>query len=157
MERENKINDYFNRLVKWISTEYESYSKIIIGYNAGWKRNVNMGRTNNRNFYEIPYAKLINKLRDVLEKNNQELVIIEESYTSKCDALSLEPIKKKANGTYLGKRVKRGLFSSAIRVLLNADLNGAINILRKWYEKNGKIYRRVKGQKLCNPVITNIP
>lgn len=53
----------------------------------------------------------------------------EESYTSKCDSLALEPIKK--HDVYLGRRVKRGLFKSSVGNLINADINGAINIGRK--------------------------
>ena len=54
---------------------------------------------------------------------------IGEAYTSKVDSLALEPICKQIK--YLGKRVKRGLFQSSIGKVLNADINGAINILRK--------------------------
>ena len=53
----------------------------------------------------------------------------EESYTSKCDALALEEVCKHEN--YLGKRVKRGLFRSSVGKIINADQNGALNILRK--------------------------
>ena len=53
----------------------------------------------------------------------------EESYTSKCDALALEPIGK--HEEYLGRRVKRGLFRSSTGKVINADQNGALNILRK--------------------------
>lgn len=53
----------------------------------------------------------------------------EESYTSKCSALDLEPLKTHEN--YLGKRTKRGLFVSLNGIKINADLNGALNILRK--------------------------
>ena len=59
----------------------------------------------------------------------------EESYTSKCSALDLEPICKKE--TYLGKRMKRGLFKTSSDVLINADVNGACNILRKHKSKSG--------------------
>ena len=154
VRRKNKINDYFNKLVKWLVTKYANCSKVIVGYNEGWKTNVNMGNETNRKFYEIPYRKLLNKLRDALEKNNQELVIIEESYTSKCDALSLEKICR--HKKYLGKRVKRGLFSSAKGKLINADLNGAINIYRKWCEREGKPLKKIKGESLYNPQIINI-
>ena len=53
----------------------------------------------------------------------------EESYTSKCDALALEPIGK--HEQYLGRRTKRGLFRSSTGKLINADQNGALNIMRK--------------------------
>jgi len=53
----------------------------------------------------------------------------EESYTSKCSALDREDVKKQE--IYLGKRVKRGMFRSSKGIRINADLNGALNILRK--------------------------
>jgi putative transposase len=58
-----------------------------------------------------------------------KVIITEESYTSKCSFLDLEEIKKQEN--YAGKRVKRGLFKSANGTLINADVNGGYNILRK--------------------------
>ena len=57
------------------------------------------------------------------------LIECEESYTSKCNALAFEKIQK--HDVYLGKRVKRGLFQSFVGKLINADVNGALNILRK--------------------------
>jgi putative transposase len=152
--RENKINDYFNKIVKWITKKYANCENIIIGYNEGWKKNVNMGKTMNGKFYQIPYRKLIIKLKNELEKNNQKLIITEESYTSKCDALALEKIGKHEN--YKGKRIKRGLYSSSTGKLINADLNGAINIMRKWEEKQGIKITKVKGEKIYNPKKINI-
>lgn len=148
--RENKINDYFNKIVKWISKTYKDCETIIIGYNTGWKTNVNMGKKMNGQFYDIPYRKLITKLQNKLEKNNQCLEETEESYTSKCDALALEEIGY--HNKYLGKRVKRGLFSSSTGVLLNADMNGAINIMRKWKQKQGIEMKKITGKNLCNPI-----
>jgi putative transposase len=58
-----------------------------------------------------------------------KVIVTEESYTSKCSFLDLEEIKKQEN--YAGKRVKRGLFKSANGTLINADVNGGYNILRK--------------------------
>jgi len=60
----------------------------------------------------------------------------EESYTSKCSALDLESLNKHDN--YMGKRVKRGLFVSSNGIKINADLNGALNILRKVVPDKGK-------------------
>jgi transposase len=58
-----------------------------------------------------------------------EVIDTEESYTSKCSALELEPLKKQKN--YLGKRIKRGLFKTSQGKLINADLNGSLNVGRK--------------------------
>ena len=55
--------------------------------------------------------------------------LVNEAYTSKCSALDLEPIQKQTE--YKGKRVKRGLFISNKGILVNADINGSLNILRK--------------------------
>ena len=74
---------------------------------------------------------MINKIKDKFKDIGVSVKIIEESYTSKCDALSNEPMRFKK--TYLGKRIYRGLFSSAKNKLINADINGAINIMRKVY------------------------
>ncbi|ATZ81049.1 putative transposase [Bodo saltans virus] len=126
INRKNKIDDYFDKIVAWIEKEYSHKENIIIGYNKGWKTNVNLGRKMNRKFYNIPYSRLLKKLKN---KFGNRIKITEESYTSKCDALGLEEIKY--HDEYLGKRVQRGLFSSSKNKLLNADINGAINIMRK--------------------------
>ena len=126
IKRENIITNYFDQLIKWLSKKYKDKKCIIIGYNEGWKEKVNLGKKNNRKFYNIPYAKLLLKLKTKFEN---KLIVTEESYTSKCDALALEEVKKQEN--YLGNRAKRGLFESSVGKLINADLNGAINIMRK--------------------------
>jgi IS605 OrfB family transposase len=122
-KRENKINDCLNKVVSWISKKYED-KKIIIGYNKGWKTEVNFSKKTNRTFYEIPFSRLIEKLKNKLNVKTRE-----ESYTSKCDALGNEEVK--IQNVYLGSRIKRGLFSSSKGKLINADINGSINILRK--------------------------
>lgn len=58
-----------------------------------------------------------------------EAVLQEESYTSKCSFLDNESVEK--HDTYMGKRVKRGLFMSSNGTLINADANGAYNIMKK--------------------------
>lgn len=107
---------------------------IVIGFNKQWKNEVNMGKKNNRVFYGFPHSTLIKYIEYKAKLFGIKVVIQEESYTSKCDSLALEPVQKSL--AYLGKRVKRGLFQSSIGKLINADVNGAINILRKWFEKN---------------------
>lgn len=102
---------------------------LAVGYNVGWKQNVNMGKKNNQRFVQMPFARLINYLRYKCEMIGIEFILQEESYTSKCDALALEPIGK--HKEYLGRRVKRGLFQSSTGKVINADHNGALNILRK--------------------------
>jgi len=82
---------------------------------------------------------------------NFNVITTEESYTSKCDSLNLEKIGKKENNIYDGLRIKRGLYGSARKKLINADLNGAINIMRKQINLN-----EINGFNLYNPKIINI-
>ena len=128
-ERKNKLNGEINKIINKLIKTYNDKKYFIIGYNEGWKTKVNIGRNNNRQFYDIPYSRIIQKLKEKLLSNGKLLIITEESYTSKCDSLSLEKLSK--NEFYLGKRIHRGLFISSIGKAINADLNGAINIMRK--------------------------
>ena len=122
---------------------------IIIGYNQNWKDKINMGKKNNRNFYQIAYKQLIEKLEEKLKCINKKMILVKESYTSKCDALALESIGY--HETYLGNRKKRGLFESSTQKLINADLNGAINIMRKYVNLN-----YINQTNVCNPTVIKI-
>ncbi len=84
---------------------------------------------NNQKFVSIPHANYINMITYKALLEGIEVVAREESYTSKCSFLDNETIKK--HNEYKGKRVKRGLFKSAMGLKINADVNGACNILRK--------------------------
>jgi len=143
--RLRKLKGKMNEIVSKLKELYSHKKLIVIGYNEGWKNKVNMGNKNNRKFYEIPYAKLISKMQNAFEATTK-IEVINESYTSICDALGNEEVKK--HDMYKGNRIKRGLFSSSVGKLINADLNGAINILRKYAENK---YNKIKGEGLCNP------
>lgn len=129
--RDNYIKDYLHKTAtKIINIAIEKGIKTIaVGYNKKWKEKCNLGRKNNEKFLSIPHSKLLQYIKYKASQHKIEVIEVEESYTSKCDALALEPIQK--HEKYLGKRVKRGLFQSSIGKLINADVNGALNILRK--------------------------
>jgi putative transposase len=129
--RNNKIDNFIHHTSKFI-IDYcieNRIGNIIIGYNERWKDRINIGKVNNQKFVQIPFFKLISQIRYKGEEVGIKVQTIEESYTSRCDALALEPIEEKER--YLGKRVKRGQFKSSVRMLINADVNGSLNILRK--------------------------
>jgi len=151
LKRKNTINNYFNLIAKWIATEYHHKKLIIIGYNKEWKQNSNLwGKNTNMIFNKIPYCKLIDKIKNKFIQQDKIVLTNEESYTSICDALSLEEICKHKN--YLGNRTERGLFVSAKNKKINADINGAMNIMRKIF----KNMKEIKGKKLCSPERINI-
>lgn len=132
LKRNNKINHYLHCCSKQLIDFCikNKIEKIIIGHNKSWKQNINIGKKNNQNFIQIPFNKLIDQLKYKSQKYTDLTVeIVEESYTSKIDHLSLEYLGK--NDQYIGKHIKRGLFKSQTGKILNADINGAIGILRK--------------------------
>lgn len=102
---------------------------MVIGKNPLWKQEVNIGKKNNQKFVQIPHAEFINQLTCKCQLEGIKVVVQEESYTSKCSFLDNEPIQK--HEVYAGKRLKRGLFKSKNGTLINADVNGSANILRK--------------------------
>ena len=130
-KRNNKVKDYLHKSSRKIVNFLVSnnISTLIIGYNEEWKQNINLGRTNNQAFVNIPFYTFIKQLEYKCKLEGISVILTEESYTSKCSFLDGESIEKHNN--YLGKRIKRGLFKSAEGKLINADLNGSLNILRK--------------------------
>jgi len=130
-KRECKINDYLhkssNYLIKYCLEN--ELNTLIIGYNEFWKQKVNIGKHNNQNFIQIPFHKLIQMLTYKCEKFGINFITHEESYTSKCSFLDGEEITKHDN--YLGNRIKRGLFKTSNGRLINSDVNGSYNILKK--------------------------
>jgi putative transposase len=131
LKRDLKIEDIFHKASRRVIDLCVKHGvkNIVIGNNKGWKQDANMGKKNNQNFVQVPFAKLIHMIRYKAEEIGIRVQVVEESYTSKVDHLAGEPLKKQSQ--YLGKRKKRGLFQSSIGKLLNADINGAIGILRK--------------------------
>jgi len=138
-KRANKLNNEIHKITDFIVKIIKEYNidKVFIGYNKEWKQNINIGKRNNQNFVQIPYQKIVQQLQYKLLLLGIELILIEEAYTSKTSALDLEPIKKQQ--TYKGRRVKRGLFQTAKGVLINADVNGSLNIFRKAISKLKKV------------------
>ena len=130
-KRDRYFEDAFHKVSRQIvdTLVRKHIGTLVVGYNVGWKQNSDMGKKNNQKFVQMPFARLVGYLRYKCEMIGIELISHEESYTSKCDALALEKIGK--HESYLGRRVKRGLFRSSTGRLINADQNGALNILRK--------------------------
>lgn len=131
MKRQNIFDYEFHCLSKRIIQLCieNDIGNIVIGHNKNWKQKSKLGKNTNQTFVQIPFNDLIFKVQYKCEENGINCIITEESYTSKIDHLVNEDMKKQDN--YLGKRIKRGLFKSSCGKILNADINGAIGILRK--------------------------
>ena len=148
-KRDRYIEDAFHKVSRQIvdTLVRKKIGTLVVGYNAGWKQNAGMGKRNNQKFVQMPFARLAGYLRYKCEMIGIEFVEHEESYTSKCDALALETISK--HEEYLGRRVKRGLFRSSTGKVINADQNGALNILRKVVGDSEFIRIVDSGHSLC--------
>ena len=141
-KRNRKVKDYFHKASRYIVNQLVSnqINTLIVGYNKGWKQEVNIGKRNNQKFVGIPFNTLLNMLHYKCNLVGISMIITEESYTSKCSFIDNEEIKKKE--VYDGKRTKRGLYKSKYGRLINADINSSYNIMRKGLKKvalDGKV------------------
>ena len=137
-KRNNRINDYLSKAAREIVNHClnNDIGKLVLGYNEDFQRNSNIGSINNQNFVNIPYGKLRDKLIYLCKLYGIEFKLQEESYTSKASFFDRDeiPIYDKENlqeYVFSGKRIKRGLYQTSGGKLINADCNGALNILRK--------------------------
>ena len=109
---------------------------LVVGYNETFQRNSNIGKQNNQNFVNIPYGQLREKLEYLCKLNGITYVKQEESYTSKSSFWDKDdiPVYNADNPKeyhFSGNRIYRGLYKTAGGKMLNADVNGALNIMRK--------------------------
>jgi len=130
--RTRQINHYMHthsrRIIDLLIAE--GIGTLVIGKNDGWKQEISIGKRNNQNFVQVPHARFIQMLTYKAELVGIQVILTNESHTSKCSFLDDEPICH--HPRYVGKRIKRGLFRAADgRQIINADVNGAYNIIRK--------------------------
>ena len=130
-KRNNKVSDFLHNASKTVVKFCvdNNIDTVVIGKNDGWKQESNMGKRNNQNFVQIPYETFINQIKYKCENYGIKTILTEESYTSGTSFLDNElPTKQNYNKS---RRITRGLFKSNKGVEINADLNGAYQIIRK--------------------------
>ncbi len=132
-----KIKDIFHKARHHIVklAQEEEVCKIVIGQNKSWKQETDMGKKNNQTLCHISHRLLIQMITYKANAVGIQVVVIEESYTSKASFLDHDFIPtygtNDQNATFSGKRMKRGMYRSAKGIGINADVNAAANILRK--------------------------
>ena len=136
--RNNKVNDYMNKSARMIINYClnNDIGTLVCGYNKTFQRNSDIGKKNNQNFVNIPFGKLREKFRYLCKLYGIKYIEQEESYTSKAsffdeDIIPVYNQDTPQTYTFSGKRIKRGLYQCGNGKTLNADINGALNILRK--------------------------
>ena len=130
----NIIGFYSNRLMELLVNE--GISTLVIGHNKNWKDKINIGKVNNQNFVNIPFSKIIDIIKYKAEDLGIKCIEQEESYTSKASFLDNDNIPtfnedENQKYTFSGKRISRNLYKTKNNQIINADLNGALNIMKK--------------------------
>ena len=138
-KRKNKIENYLHKTSRLIVNHLVSNQTniLVIGHSNEWKQDTKMNKANKQNFIQIPFNRLIHMLQYKCTFEGINVIIQEESYTSKASFLDNDfiPVYNADNlqkYTFSGYRQCRGLYKSKIqKKYINADLNGSLNILRK--------------------------
>lgn len=134
-KRSRRLTDLLHKITTQLMNHLDSYNidTIIFGHNIGQKQDISLGKVTNQNFVQVPFTQLMQLLKYKCELRGIRFIETEESYTSKCSFLDEEEICK--HTSYQGKRLKRGLFETSDGTLINADVNGSLNIGRKYLTK----------------------
>ena len=147
-----KTSPRIQRLTRWIHQKIDNYlhhasrlivdilrtkqiGTLVVGKNEQWKTEINLGKQTNQNFVSIPHARLIEMLEYKARLVGIKVILQEESYTSQANFLGLDLIpvygKTEKEPMFTGKRIERGLYKTSTGQLINSDINGSYNILRK--------------------------
>ena len=136
--RTSYIRDCFHKMSRKLLVwcQRNDIGCLVLGSNAFWKQNSSIGTVNNQNFVSIPFEMLKSMVELKACEYGVTVVRNEESYTSKASFPDSDDIPFYVEGDetkhhFSGKRIQRGLYRSSDGTVLNADINGAANILRK--------------------------
>lgn len=136
-KRNRQMRDAVNKAARLVinhSVENQ-IGTIVFGWNQGQKQESNLGAKNNQKWVQVPTAKLKTRIQQLCEQYGIQFIETEESYTSKCSFIDGDYLpkcgEKPDNWKPSGKRVKRGLYRTALNWYVNADANASGNILRK--------------------------
>ena len=151
-KRNHILRDVLNKTTHYMIRHCVEHGigKIVVGHNKGWKSKSKMGKQANQRFVQIPHSVLMNKIQSMCERHGIQFTRQEESYTSKAsfldhDAIPVYGEPKESKPIFSGRRVSRGLYQTGRSVLINADMNGAANILRKCTHTSALAGKVVRG------------
>lgn len=136
-KRNRQMRDAVNKAARIVVNHCLEHGigRIVFGWNQGQKDGANMGAKTNQKFVQIPTARLKARISQLCEQYGIEFIETEEAYTSKASFVDGDSLpkhgEKPVGWKSSGRRVKRGLFRTAANWYINADCNGAANVLRK--------------------------
>ena len=151
-KRENKLSYEMHVISNFVTNllDESGCCKVVLGDNKEQKHEIKLGRKNNRKFVQIPHQKLFQMIEYKCKKKGIEVIMREESYTSKASFIDDDFIpkfdpKNKKEYEFSGKRLKRGIYKTSNGKKINADINGAYNIMAKQFpeelsDRSGRKY-----------------
>ena len=154
-KRENKLSYEMHVISNFVTNllDESGCCKVVIGDNKEQKHEIRLGRKNNRKFVQIPHQKLFRMVEYKCKKKGIEVIMREESYTSKASFIDNDFIPKfdpnnKKEYEFSGKRLKRGIYKTSNGKKINADINGAYNIMAKQFpeelsDRSGRKYSSI--------------
>jgi putative transposase len=151
-KRNRRVDSYLHtasrRIIDLLVSE--GIGTLVIGKNPLWKQEVQMGKRNTQQFVQLPHARLIDQLTYKAKLVGIQVIIQEESYTSKASFLDSDPIptyqaNRSEKPLFLGKRIARSWYRASDGRVIHADVNGSFNILRKSNSDLLQLGRGVEG------------
>jgi IS605 OrfB family transposase len=136
-KRNRQIRDAVNKAARIVVNHCREnrIGTVVFGWNKESRQSINLGAKTNQRFVQIPTGRLKDRITQLCEQYGIQFVETEESYTSKASFLDSDLLPtfgaKPEGWKESGKRVKRGLYRSKDGFRINADCNGAANILAK--------------------------
>ena len=137
-----RINKLYEQRRNYSKTYMHKASRLIIEYALqnecdtiviGEIKDIKQKMQGNKRFVQMPIQNLVEKIEYKAKLEGIEVIKITEEYTSGVSSIDKEKINKENYDK--SRRIKRGLFKTEEGKIINADVNGSINILRK-YVKN---------------------
>jgi putative transposase len=128
---ENYLHTASKRVIDWCISQ--EIGTLVIGHNDYQKQSLKLGKKNNQQFVNIPHNRLIEMLTYKAQLKGIKVIITEESYTSQSSYLDRDELPKygEKKPRFKGKRIARGLYKTGKNQVLNADVNGSFNIMKK--------------------------
>ena len=130
-KRNNQASDFCHKASKMVIglALERGCNTVVVGKNDHWKRGSDMGKKTNQSFVQIPHTLFVGMLAYKCRKHGLNMVTTEEAHTSKTSWIDGETPRH--HEQYVGRRIARGLFKSSAGETINADVNGALQIIRK--------------------------
>ncbi len=155
-KRNRRVDSYLHtasrRIIDLLVSE--GIGTLVIGKNPLWKQEVTMGKRNNQQFVYIPHARFIDQLTYKAKLVGIQVILQEESYTSKASFLDSDPIptyqaNRPESPVFSGRRMARSWYRASDGTIIHADINGSWNILRKSSSDLLQLGRGVAGTAVC--------